>query len=134
MSNINKIFDRKRIRNYLSDQLIQANFSKGQINYQKFILLCDYRSGSNLLMNLLKSHKNAHCYSELFFSSKIFWASAVYGKSENDKKALQSRNENPYAFLDKYCYRPYQNSLNAVGFKLMYHDLYRNQNIDLKSY
>lgn len=132
MSKIKKIFDYNRISNYLSDQMIQAKITAGQKEYQKFIILSDYRSGSNFLMNLLKSHKNAHCYSELFFSRKIFWASAVYGKSENDKKALDSRKTNPYSFLDKYCYRPYKENLNAVGFKLMYHDLYRNQNIDLK--
>lgn len=121
----------KKIKYFIYDQLVQVKVIKGQNDYEKFIILSDYRSGSNLLMNLLKSHPNALCYSELFYGKKIFWASAIYGKSELDKKAVELRKINPFGFLDKYCYRNYETSLKAVGFKLMYFDIFKNKNINL---
>lgn len=121
-----------RLINFFKDRMAVFFPLFGQKNYTKFIILSDYRTGSNFLMNLLKSHKNAHCYSELFFSKKIFWASAVYGHSETNKKALNHRYKNPYSFLDKYCYRIYSKQLKAIGFKLMYHDIYKNKNISFE--
>jgi LPS sulfotransferase NodH len=123
----------KKLIDYIKDYLISLSLIKGQNDYTKFIILSDYRSGSNLLMNLIKSHPNAHCYSELFYGKKIFWASKVYGKSETNSKALSIRKKSPLIFLDKYCFRKYTKSIQAVGFKLMYFDLFKNKSIDLKN-
>ncbi len=122
-----------KIKSYIKDKFIAYGVSEGQNDYTKFIILSDYRSGSNLLMNLIKSHPNAHCYSELFYGKKIFWASKVYGKSEANSKALYLRKQSPLIFLDKYCFRKYTKLMQAVGFKLMYFDLFKNKSIDLNN-
>jgi hypothetical protein len=61
-----------KIKIYITDKFIALGVIRGNIKYDKFIILSDYRSGSNLLMNLIKSHPQALCYSELFYGKKYF--------------------------------------------------------------
>jgi hypothetical protein len=70
------------------EKAVQFGLSKGNTNYQKLIIFSNYRCGSNFLMNLIKSHAAAVCYSEVFFSDRTFWASTIYGGKVFDDKLV----------------------------------------------
>ncbi len=100
--------------------------ARGRVDYQRFVIFSNYRCGSNFLMNLLKSHPQAVCYSEIFYLDRIYWASKVYGKKVFDSKLLEERDADEVAFLEKYIYRKYHRSIDAVGYKLHYKDMHRH--------
>jgi LPS sulfotransferase NodH len=81
----------------------------------KFFIFCQGRSGSNLLVNLLKSHPDVHCDYELFnqnlLKSKPLWKRHVIYKL-------------PIPFL---LYRRVRNPKPIVGFKLLCYQYRANQ-------
>ncbi len=114
----------------LLDFMVKSGLSKGNTSYQKFIIFSEYRSGSNLIMNLLKSHPNVVCYSEVFFVKKMFWGNRIYGHSETDPAIITERKDNEH-FLKKYIFRKYSKSVHAVCFKLMTGDVLDYKTFDL---
>lgn len=123
-----------RLSDWIGEFLISKGLLKGSKNYQKFIILNDYRTGSNFLMNLLKAHPKVICYSEVLFHNKIFWGYKIYGKDDDDNSLFEERNRDILKFLDKYIYRKYPARKKAVGFKFMYGDLFENKTIDLEAF
>lgn len=128
-----KIFWEKMGR-LANEKAVRWGLEKGRQDYQKFIIFSNYRCGSNYLMNLLKSHENVVCYSEVFFLDRIFWASKIYGGVEQDHKLLAERNKDERAFLEKHIYRKYSKKIKAVGFKLHYKDMHRHEMRILKDF
>jgi len=109
-----------KISELLLDKLLKENIIKGGRNYQKFIILGWYRTGSNFFAYSVNSHPHILCYSEIFFPRKIFWGSGIYGIDSNDEKMINYRNEHPERFLNEYIFRNYSKRIKAVGFKIFY--------------
>jgi LPS sulfotransferase NodH len=98
----------------------------------KFVILTDQRSGSTWLVDILNSHPEVIAFSELFIENtkknKPTWAGekdvllwrAYIRKSKSIFKHLR-----PFSCLRylNYIYA-YKQSINAIGFKLMYHQLW----------
>ena len=118
----------------MNEKAVRLGLKKGQTDYQKFIIFSNYRCGSNFLMNLLKSHRNVVCYSEIFFLDRIFWASKIYGGREQNSQLINERDHDERKFLDKHIYREYNKKIKAVGFKLHYKDMHRHEMRILKDY
>lgn len=81
----------------------------------KFFIFCQGRSGSNLLVNLLKSHPEVYCDYELFNQGLL------------KKKPLWKRQmiyKLPMQFL---CYRRVRNPKPIVGFKLLCYQYRTNE-------
>jgi len=94
---------------------------KGDNQYQKYIILAWYRTGSNLIVNLLSSHPSIIAYSELFHPPEIFWGEGVFGLSQQQNdQIIETRNKKTDLFLDKYVFRKYPAYIEAVGFKVLY--------------
>ena len=75
--------------------------------YSPFVILCSERTGSNLLISYLNSHPRIRAYGELFNFEYIFPNPAmVY---------------NPQYYLEKCIFRPYPPHIQAVGYKMFYH-------------
>lgn len=109
----------RRLREYLIDQATLNDLKKGHDSYQRYIVLCHYRAGSNFLLSLLKSHEAVIAYSELFFTNTIAWSDGVYGR-RNTNKLIYMRDNNPVEFLDEFAFRKYGPKIKAVGFKYKY--------------
>jgi hypothetical protein len=83
-------FTTEKIGRLRKEKAVHFGLSKGNTNYQKFVIFSNYGCGSSFLMNLIKSHDAAVCYSEVFFSDRIFWASKIYGGKVFDEKLVSA--------------------------------------------
>ena len=124
----------EKLNRLINEKSVRLGLKKGQTDYQKFIIFSNYRCGSNFLMNLLKSHRNVVCYSEVFFLDRIFWASKIYGGKEENRELIKERDQDERRFLTKHIYREYNKKIKAVGFKLHYKDMHRHEMRILKDY
>jgi len=125
---------RDKIGRLINEKAVSSGVVKGHKDYQKFVIFSNYRCGSNYLMNLLKSHMNVVCFSEVFYLDRIFWASKIYGRKENDSRLMIERDKDERAFLERHIYRSYSKKIKAVGFKLHYKDMHRHEMRILKDY
>ncbi len=88
-------------------------------NYRKFIMVATQRTGTNLLVNLLRSHSNIVCYTELFKeNNRPLWCF-----NRIDSETLTLSKKYPVPYLQHFFFRNYDNNVKAVGFKLMYNQL-----------
>lgn len=94
----------------------------GHKEYQPFVIVGDRRTGTNMLLHMLKSTGAIVGFAELFSSVEPFWAGRSYAPLALDK-ATQLRNEHPARFLDEAVYRRYPGTVRAVGFKAHYGQL-----------
>ncbi len=96
-------------------------------NYQKFLILCHPRTGSNFLVSLLESHPQIRAFGEVFTEdNNIYWGYSGY----RSPQILQLRYDEPIAFVDKLVYRHFPPIVKAVGFKLFYfHPKHEHQKI-----
>ncbi|MFO7999189.1 MAG: sulfotransferase, partial [Bacteroidales bacterium] len=81
----------------------------------KFFIFCQGRSGSNLLVNLLKSHPEVHCDYELF-NQKLLQEKPLWKRQLINKLPIQYLN---------YC--RVRHSEPIVGFKLLCYQYRANQ-------
>lgn len=84
------------------------------VNYTKFIILGQGRSGSNYLRTLLESHPHIKIFSELF-NPKI--DTRRHGSGEVGPITL---NDDPIEYLEHRIYQEYPDHIKAVGFKFFY--------------
>ena len=84
--------------------------------YQKFVILTHARSGSSLMVQLLKSHPEILCFGELFVNKRIGFNQE--GFDQNQPELLALRNEQPIRFLKEYVFAGWSDDHQAVGFKL----------------
>ncbi len=80
---------------------------------QKFVVICEPRTGSNLLCSILDKNPYVGCHFELFNPNAIYYRMQ---ETVRDKAALATRDGDPILFLEQM----YQNAANhrAMGFKL----------------
>ena len=125
-----------RLKEYIADSLVKKNILSGTRDYQKFIILGWYRTGSNFLATSVNSHPKVICYSELFFPKKIFWSNGVYGKRSDSQELINIRNKSSEYFLNEHVFRCYPKHIKAVGFKIFYpqfeNPIYENLVNDIK--
>jgi len=121
-----------RLLNFAVDRRILPGSSR----YTKFIVLGRSRSGSNYLVDLLNSHRNIRCYSELFSrSGETYWDLPGYGAKKYRSKDIRQLKENdPAGFLARYIYRDVPTGTSAVGFKLFYNQAHKGNTKKLWSY
>lgn len=75
--------------------------------YVRFIVLSRSRTGSNLLVNSLRTHPQLRVYGEIFRG----------GVDDEVKAAVRMSAEN---YLNSNIYKQYDKSIRAVGFKIFY--------------
>lgn len=103
----------------------------------KFVILTDQRSGSTWLVDILNSHPEIIAFSELFLENttkdKPTWA------GEKDILLWQAYIKKGKTIFDRFrpfsCFRylsyvySYKENVNAIGFKLMYHQLWHSPEV-----
>lgn len=88
-------------------------------NYMQFILLTYRRTGSNHLLDLLRSHPDIVAFSGLYEDKKLGFTYPGY-PAFTDKATLNYRNFFPLDFLKSRIFRKYCDNVKAVGFKVIY--------------
>lgn len=112
-----KKLERKAIN--LTEIALEKNILSGGYDYQKFVIICRKRTGSNFLVSLLQSHPKIRAFGEVFGDEEqIHWGYPSY----SSEKVLQTRKKDPTKFLDKIVFRDFLKSTEAVGFKLLYQE------------
>ncbi|WP_163351754.1 sulfotransferase [Desulfovibrio sp. JC010] len=88
-----------------------------------FIVLGGARCGTTLLKNLLRSHPDLISYSELFCPGRIYWD---YPDMErlNAPDTIAWRDAHPVPFIQSVFGSDYDPNVRAVGFKLLYNQLF----------
>lgn len=89
-------------------------------SYKKFIIISTQRSGTNLLVNLLRSHSNVVCYTEIFKENNR----PLWFFQKTNSKTYQLAQKYPVDYLNHYFFRNYSENVKAVGFKYMYYQLH----------
>jgi LPS sulfotransferase NodH len=98
-----------------SGSIARTNLGRGKKpDYERFIILGQERTGSNLLLLLLSSHPNARTFGEVFNPSEDVRRRSI-GPARPPDLA-----ENPAEYLANCIYRAYPEHIRAVGFKLFY--------------
>jgi LPS sulfotransferase NodH len=115
----------KPYRDYLNFHLellaTDLDLFNSHLDYSKFIILGQGRSGSNMLIGLLNSHSQVVSYGELFLSAeRINWGFPKHDQYLYSQKILSLRNNNSEKFLKKHIFKRYPTPISAVGFKLFY--------------
>ncbi|MCB9233624.1 MAG: sulfotransferase [Bacteroidia bacterium] len=113
----------KRLGEYITDRLVRLGLWPAKENYQRFIILGWYRTGSNYLVSLLNSHPQVVGYSEVFYPKQVFWGNGVYGHGSEDPADFPLRERDSAQFLQSFVFRPYSPGVKAVGFKIFYPQL-----------
>ena len=85
----------KKIKSFLSEH---SHHLLGNHGYNKFVIITSPRTGSNLLVSLLSSHKNINCYGEVF----------NHITNKNCKELWESTFKRKMPFI------------KSVGFKIFY--------------
>lgn len=88
-------------------------------DYEKFIIVCPPRSGSNLLVSYLDSHPGIRCYAEIFHAGETNMESAmIYPKTSDLHQRFLDASA---AFLETHFFvKPYPKEIVSLGFKLLY--------------
>ena len=88
---------------------------------QRFVVLSNARSGSNMLVTMLDGHPEVRCFGEVFNPQSSF------GYENWIRKSLWRRLGNQYIrnycterYLDSLCAPGSQDKVQAVGFKVIY--------------
>ncbi len=126
---VDEIINRHEFEKHENQELFKKVFHKNHffnplncgenINYKKFIIISTQRSGTNLLVNLLRSHSNVLCYSELFkLNNRPLWCF-----QKIDLKTYRLAQKHPVDYLNHFFFRKYSENVKAVGFKYMYNQL-----------
>lgn len=98
-----------------SSSVARTSLDRGKKgNYERFIMLGQERTGSNLLLLLLASHPNVWSFGEVFNSSE-----AVRKRSIGPARP-PGLTDDPVEYLVSCIYREYPDHVRAVGFKLFY--------------
>jgi len=84
------------------------------MNYTKFVIMGQERTGSNLLQMLLYSHGDVMSFGEIFNPSE-----EIRKKSIQIARPLEL-NEDPIEYLTTYLFTRYPVNIKAVGFRLFY--------------
>lgn len=94
-------------------------FRNKRDHYSKFLIVCNGRTGSNMLISYLNSHPSIVCYREVFHHHAPNMGleyESLLDKEEMKKLSLID----PLAFLRRYVFKGYPAKVKAVGFKLIY--------------
>ena len=113
----------------LGNLVLDMGISEGFLDYKKFIILGRARTGSQLLLGLLNSHRQIIAFGEIFGNyHSINWSRPSYrSKSKSLLSLIQS---DPIRFLETKVFRTYPKHISAVGFKIFY---YQAQNGNWKT-
>jgi LPS sulfotransferase NodH len=106
----------------LENFLISSRLLPGSKDYQKFVIICNIRTGSTMLTSMLSSHLEVIMFFELFhrYQKSISFSVPGYRSKSRDPKILDLRNTDPVNFMETEIYQLYPPKIKAVGFKLLY--------------
>ncbi|MEB3280985.1 MAG: Stf0 family sulfotransferase [Lyngbya sp.] len=106
----------------LESWMIDHHLLSSHKNYQKFVIVCNIRTGSTLLCSLLSSHSQIICFFELFHRhlQSVPFSVPGYREKSNNQQIVALRNSDPVRFLNQEIYKPHPRRIQAVGFKLLY--------------
>ena len=104
------------------EYLLDSSLLSSQQEYQKFVIICNIRTGSTMLSSILASHPQAICFFELFHRhlESVPFSVPGYQRKSKNLKIVALRNSNPVEFLRSEIYKPQKREIQAVGFKLLY--------------
>ena len=109
-------------QNQIKFWMLDHNLLSSHENFQKFVIVCNIRTGSTLLYSLLSSHSQVLCFFELFHRhlKSVPFSVPGYRAKSNNQKIVNLRNSDPVRFLQQEIYKPQHSKIKAVGFKLLY--------------
>lgn len=85
-------------------------------DYTRFVLLSYQRSGSTMLVSALRQHPNIQTFGEVFNPGSVMLHTPGY---DNHAYYLrQLRDTKPRTFLDRFIFRGFDPTIQAVGLKL----------------
>jgi LPS sulfotransferase NodH len=108
-------------RDTIERAVLKLRSIPGTSRYRKFVIVGTARTGSTLLINLLKSQSHVRVFGELFRSpDAIGWDVKPFATFQPRQVVSLYRND-PVAFLDGHVFRRWPRTCRAVGFKLFYY-------------
>jgi LPS sulfotransferase NodH/GT2 family glycosyltransferase len=81
--------------------------------YERFVIVGQERTGSNLLLDLLASHESVVALGEIFNPSREVRKRVAPGRTAE-------RGDDPIEYLERCVFEDYPGRVEAVGFKLFY--------------
>jgi LPS sulfotransferase NodH len=89
-------------------------------DYVRFVVLCDARTGSSLLVEALQSHPEILCFREVFDWERQNIDFGLPGYDGRDSSLQALRRNEPVRFLREMIYTNHDSRIRAVGFKFIY--------------
>ncbi|MFC2023143.1 hypothetical protein ACFLT5_00195 [Chloroflexota bacterium] len=94
--------------------------ASGHLDYERFIILGQERTGSNFLKDLLNSHSQIIASGELFQSFDVIHWEYGFHRMDPPRRLLVAFQDDPVGFLESYVFAKFPKRISAVGFKLFY--------------
>jgi hypothetical protein len=88
--------------------------------YQRFIILGDARTGSNMVAGALNTHPQIRCFREIFHFMQEYVDYNVEGYDPYDAADFALRAADPVRFLRERIFCDQPEGIRAVGFKYLY--------------
>ncbi|MEL7086217.1 MAG: hypothetical protein AAF268_08770 [Cyanobacteria bacterium P01_A01_bin.3] len=98
------------------DTLIPEQYRGDNRDYQKFIVISHHRSASSVIINTLQRHPNVFRFAEVFLP--LYVQLQKPGYVEGSKRLYYLRKQYPVEFLERFIFTGYQDSVQAMGFKM----------------
>ncbi len=89
-------------------------------DYIRFVLVCDARTGSTMLIQALNSNPHITCFGAIFNTIVDFVDFSVDGYDNSSAHDRELRDQDPVAFLRGRVYCQHPEKTRAVGFKYRY--------------
>jgi hypothetical protein len=97
-----------------------SKLAGASVEYVRFVVLGDARTGSYMLVQALDSHASVTCFGELFNWDVEYIDYNVPGYDRDSARDLALRNSDPTTFLRERIFCERGAGTQAVGFKLLY--------------
>ena len=118
--NVEEIIDFNEFSNEANLELFKEVFHKNHFNnplpigdnfnYKKFIIVATQRTGTSLLVNLLRSHSSVVCYSELLKENDR----PAWGFKRIDSVTYKLSKKFPLEFFDRKTFEIIERLLNDI--------------------
>lgn len=113
----------------LNPESKRRSLATDAVDYVRFLVLGEARTGSSVLVQALNSSPHVRCFREVFNADVDFVDFQMDGYDNFSAQDLALRSGDPLAFLRERIFCPHPDPVRAVGFKLLYGQVWSFPNV-----
>lgn len=122
----------KQMISYIAKSCCRPNVFGSNLEYKRFVIVANQRTGSTMLVSALGQHPAICCYSEVLNQAlPMFY---VDGLNNHSWLLNKYQKTDPVGFVRDFIFRGYSELIQAVGFKVFPAHLQLEQNLGVSKW